>query len=188
MAATALAVENALFFRVLGLNKYVLFLKSPKTGILYGGVFTSVLTISSLLVSLVNYLLQGSARTGFLRAPAYFLSTALVYIAAYMLTKRFSPQIFAAIKDILPLSTFNTALFGVFYVSAMNAFNIFQTTGYALGAGAGYTAAILILYYARKRLAMSQVPRSFRGLPILLVYIGLLSLALCGMIGYGLPT
>lgn len=189
MAATALAMENALFFRVLGLNKYVLFLNSPKMGILYGGVFTVVLMLSSLLVSGVNAVVRDNpVAVAYLRAPAYFICVVAVYIAVYLLTRKFLPAVFEKIKDILPLSTFNTALFGVFYTSAYSSFNIVQTTGYALGAGVGYTLAVLLLYHARKRLAMSPVPRSFRGLPVLLVYIGLLSLALYGLIGHGLPT
>jgi electron transport complex protein RnfA len=189
MTLTALAMENALFFRVLGLNKYVLFLNSPKMGMLYGGVFTGVLMLSSLLVSAVNSLVRDNPfLTTYVRVPAYFFCVVAVYIAVYMLTRRFLPKLFERIRDILPLSTFNTALFGVFYTSAMNGFVITQTMGYALGAGAGYTLAVMILYFARKRLAMSPVPRSFRGLPLLLVYIGLLALALYGLIGHGLPT
>jgi electron transport complex protein RnfA len=189
MTLTALAMENALFFRVLGLNRYVLFLNSPKMGMLYGGVFTGVLMLSSLLVSAVNYFVRDNPfLTMYVRVPAYFLCVVAVYIAVYMLTRRFLPKLFGMIRDILPLSTFNTALFGVFYTSAMNGFVITQTMGYALGAGAGYTLAVMILYFARKRLAMSPVPRSFRGLPLLLVYIGILALALYGLVGYGLPT
>ena len=33
---------------------------------------------------------------------------------------------------------------------------------------------------------MSKVPRAFRGLPILLIYIGILSLALYGLLGHPL--
>jgi len=189
MALTALAMENALFFRVLGLNKYVLFLNSPKVGILYGGVFTVVLMLTSLLISLVNYFFRDdSFLITYVRAPAYFVCVAFVYIAVYVLTRSQLPSVFERIRRILPLSTFNTAMFGVFYVSAYNDFRIQQTTGYALGAGVGYTLAVLVLYFARKRLAISPVPRSFRGLPVQLVYIGLLSLALYGLIGQGLPT
>jgi electron transport complex protein RnfA len=188
MALTALAVENVIFFRVLGLNRQVLFLKSPKMGILYGGMFTLVALLSSLLVSLVNHLLRDSIYTSYLRAPAYFICVAIVYVAIYLGTRAFLPAVFEHIRDILPVSVFNTALFGAFYVTAINGFNIFQTTGYAFGAGVGYTLAVLVVYFARKRLAISPVPRSFRGLPVLLIYIGMLSLALYGLIGHGLPT
>jgi electron transport complex protein RnfA len=189
MAVTALAMENALFFRVLGLNKYVLFLNSPKMGILYSGVFTGILMVSALMVSAVNFFVRDNGiLVTYVRAPAYFACVAAVYVALYLLTRAFFPRVFEMLEPILPLSTFNTAMFGVFFVSALSDFRINQTMGYALGAGLGYMAAVMILYFARKRLAISPVPRSFRGLPIQLVYIGMLSLALYGLIGQGLPT
>jgi len=79
-------------------------------------------------------------------------------------------------------------LFAVFFLSASQNFVLTQTLGYAVGSALGYTVAIFVIYYARKRLAISAVPRSFRGLPILLIYLGLLSLALYGLIGHNLPT
>ena len=81
-----------------------------------------------------------------------------------------------------------SALFGALYVTAYQEFHFFRITGYALGSGLGYTLALVIIYFARKRLAISPVPRSFRGLPILLIYLGLISLALYGLIGHRLPT
>ena len=188
MAVTALAVENALFFRVLGLNKYVLFLKSPQEGLWYGGVFTFFLVLSAPLVSLGYFLLWGVPYANYLWAPLHFVCVALVYALTFFVFRRFFPQLFEKIKDILPITAFNTALFGVFYVAVQNSFPLLQLMGFSLGAGVGYTLAILVVYYARKRLAMNPTPRSFRGLPILLIYIGLFSLALYGLIGQGLPT
>ena len=188
MAITALAIENALFFRVLGFNKYVLFLKSPKEGLWYGGTFTVLLLLSAPLVSLGYFLLWGVSYANYLWAPLHFVCVALVFLLVFFGTRRFLPGIFEKIRDILPITAFNTALFGVFYVSAQGSYPFAQTMGYALGTGAGYTMAVLIVYYARKRLAMNPTPRSFRGLPILLIYIGLFSLALYGLIGQGSPT
>lgn len=186
-ALTALAVENAVFARALGVNKTLLFLKSPRMGILHGGVLTWILALSSMLVAGVNVLLRGNPHIPFLRAPAYFICVALVYILTYWSTRRYLPGLYAKIRVALPVSTFNSALFGALYISANRDFTFAQTTGYALGTGVGYTLALLIIYYARKRLAISPVPRAFRGLPILLLYIGLLSLAIYGLIGHGLP-
>jgi len=185
---TAIAVENALLFRVQGLNVYVLGLKSPKQGLIYGGVFTLAAVVSSLLISLANELMAGNPYISYIRPPIYLVCISLVYVTMYLGTQRFIPPVFAAIKGILPVSIFNTALFGAFYVSAINSLGFLQTLGYAFGTGIGYTAAIFIIYYAKKQIAFCAVPRSFRGLPVLLLYIGLLSLALYGLIGHGLPT
>lgn len=187
-ALTALAVENAIFTRSLGLSKAVLFINSPTTGILYGALFTWNALLSSLLVSGLNLLLVGNPYVSALRFPGYLVCVSLVYICTYLYTKYRMDPLFQIIHRALPISTFNSALFGAFYVSATQSHDIFQTVGYALGTGVGYTIAILVIYYARKRLAISPIPRSFRGLPVLLVYIGLLSLALYGLIGHGLPT
>lgn len=187
-ALTALAVENAVFARALGLNKTTLFLKSPHMGILYGGILTWIVTISALPVAAVNAILEGSPYIPFVRAPLYFVCVAAVYLLTRFGSKRLLPGRHRAIRAALPVSTFNSALFGALHVSAYQNFGFLQTTGYALGAGIGYTAALLVVYYARKRLAISPVPRPFRGLPVLLLYIGLLSLAIYGLIGHMLPV
>ena len=56
----------------------------------------------------------------------------------------------------------------------------------ALGAGAGYLLAAILCWTIRERLDLCDIPRSFRGAPILFIYIGLLSLALFGLVGHQL--
>jgi len=187
MAITAIAAENAAFTRGLGLSKSTLLLNSRWEGIIYGAAMTWMLVLSSLPVSLVNYYVRDITFVRAIRAPLYLTCVLISYIATYFLMVRFFPKLYHIAAAALPVSTFNTALFGAFYVSSLHRFTFFETTGYALGTGLGYTLALLIIYYARKRLAISPVPRAFRGLPVLLVYIGLLSLAIYGLIGHGLP-
>lgn len=188
MALTAFALENPIFARALGFNKSVLLLKSRKQGIIYGVTMAWVLFWAAFPVSLCNYFLRDVSFIRAVRAPLYFLCVLLSCLSTYFAAKRFAPKILEQILPALPISAFNTALFGALYVSAIQGFTFFETVGYALGMGAGYALSLLIIYYARKRLAISPVPRSFRGLPILLVYVGLLSLAIYGLIGHGLPV
>lgn len=186
-AITALSVENVIFARALGINRSLLFLKSPKMAILYGVALTWIATVSSLLVSLVNYLLPPGPHVQFVRAPLFFLCAAIAFTGTYWLIRKKAPKLHRTAAKILPISTFNSAMFGIFYVSVGMQFEFAQTVGYALGAGIGYTLGLLVIYYSRKRLAICPVPRTFRGLPILLVYIGLVSLAIFGLIGHILP-
>lgn len=188
-ALTALAVENVVLGRALGISRHTLFLESSKQCILYGGLLTVLVTISSVLTAGVNALLHmGDYQryVPFIRAPLYFICVALVYSALWFGTQKYNPLLHIRIRSAMPISAFNTALFSALYTASNQSFGFFQATGYALGTGIGYTLALLALYYARKRLAMSQVPRIFRGLPITLMYIGLLSLAVYGLIGYNL--
>lgn len=54
------------------------------------------------------------------------------------------------------------------------------------GSGAGYLLAMLLCWSIRERLAFCDIPRAFRGAPILFIYIGLISLALFGLVGHQL--
>ena len=53
-----------------------------------------------------------------------------------------------------------------------------------LGTGIGFLLAAYLLYTATERLNSPLVPDSFRGFPIMLVYVGILSLALYAFTGY----
>ncbi len=113
---------------------------------------------------------------------ALLAAVLLALLGTYRLAHRLPAKEAAeTAKGLLPAATLNTALFAALLHTAGQDFSFGQAVGYALGTGLGYTAALLIILYARKRLAISPIPRSFRGLPILLVYVGLISLALYGL-------
>jgi len=190
-AVTAMAVENPVFARALGMSRESLFIGQARSGILLGGMLTWMALFSSLFVAFTNYLLFGAPWSALMLRPVFYLAgVALAYAVTVkvLLVKLKFGEYNGKLIEIAPLATFNTALFGAFFISASQGFGAAQTIGYALGSGVGYTAAVMVLYYARKRLSLSPVPRSFRGLPVLLVYMGLISLALYGLIGRILPT
>ena len=56
----------------------------------------------------------------------------------------------------------------------------------ALGSGAGYFLAMLLCWTIRERLDFCDIPKAFRGAPILFIYLGLISLALFGLVGHQL--
>ena len=48
---------------------------------------------------------------------------------------------------------------------------------------AGLLAAVLVVDEGRRRLRSKDIPHIFRGLPSVLIYIGILSLAIYGLVG-----
>ena len=191
-AITAFAIENPVFARALGLERETMFMKNASSGIILGVTLTWMTTASSLFVAAANHLLfMHVGNIAVFRPLLYLLGVAVVYVFTVKVMLEVVPPL-ARFKEraeeALPVATFNTALFGAFYISVSQNFGVAQTVGYSLGTGLGYIAALVAIFYARMRLALSPVPRSFRGLPILLVYLGLVSLALYGLIGRVLPT
>lgn len=52
-----------------------------------------------------------------------------------------------------------------------------QAIGFALGSGGGYYLAVVLVAEGQRRLRNRRIPMSFRGLPITLLYLGMLALA-----------
>lgn len=78
----------------------------------------------------------------------------------------------------LPLGVLLTTGFG----AATLAVSLFA----GLGSGLGYLLAMLLCWSIRERLDFCDIPRAFRGAPIFFIYVGLISLALFGLIGHQL--
>ena len=76
------------------------------------------------------------------------------------------------------------AVLGVLLIAATQSFNLVQTMGFALGSGVGYTAAVVVVSEGQRRMRQDMVPGSFKGLPITLIYIGILALAIYGFTGH----
>jgi len=54
---------------------------------------------------------------------------------------------------------------------------------FGFGSGVGYLVAVLGVDEGRRRLRSKDIPHIFRGLPSVLIYIGILSLAIYGLVG-----
>lgn len=182
----AMIFENTAFMRSLGLTKTIIKRTSVKSCLIYGGVFTWICVFSSILCTFVSYLFRNVQSFKYVRPIVFLIFVAGVYVLTFMLVKKVKPGILPVISKILPAVTFNTALFGMLYLTLQKDF--LETLAYSLGTGIGYTGAIVVIYYAKQRLSFANAPRAFRGIPVLLVYIGIVSLAIAGLAGYGLPT
>ena len=85
---------------------------------------------------------------------------------------------------ILPIAAMNSGVLGTVLVERTQSFTLEQSIGFGLGSGLGYVLAVLLVTEARHRLRSRAIPKAFRGLPITLVYIGVLALAIYGFTGH----
>ncbi len=84
---------------------------------------------------------------------------------------------------ILPLASVNSSVLGTVMVERTQSFTLEQSMGFGLGSGLGYLLAVMLVTEADRRLR-SEAIRGVRGLPITLVYIGVLALAIYGFTGH----
>ena len=85
---------------------------------------------------------------------------------------------------IVPLAALNSGVLGTVLVERTQSFTLGESLGFGLGSGLGYVLAVLLVTEARHRLRSKAIPKAFRGLPITLVYIGVLALAIYGFTGH----
>ena len=100
-----------------------------------------------------------------------------------MFLKKSSPNLYSALGVYLPLITTNCVVLGVAIVNIQKDYNLIQTVFSALGASIGFLLAIVLLASIREKLELNDIPEKFKGVPIALVTIGLMSLAFYGFSG-----
>ena len=90
------------------------------------------------------------------------------------------------VSDDLHLAMFNSAVFGSLILCSNGQFTLTQTIGFCLGSGIGFTVATLYVAEGQRKIRNREVPGSFKGLPVTLLYIGILSLCIYSFTGYSL--
>lgn len=186
-ALLAIFAQNAVFTRALGVSRMVQLVGDDRTS---SALFGMMLCITQVLVAPAAFF----AGRGFiapldnraqLRPLVYIASIAVVCLAEHLVLwlLRSLPRRSQLLR-IVPLAALNSGVLGTVLVERTQTFTLGQSLGFGLGSGIGYVLAVLLVTEARHRLRSKAIPKAFRGLPITLVYIGVLALAIYGFTGH----
>ena len=100
-----------------------------------------------------------------------------------MFIKKMSPALFRALGIFLPLITTNCAILGLALFQTNKGYGLLQSVVYALGAGVGFTLALVLMAGLREKLELARSPEVVKGTAITLVLAGLLSVCFMGFAG-----
>jgi Na+-transporting NADH:ubiquinone oxidoreductase subunit E len=100
-----------------------------------------------------------------------------------MAMDRFLPDLYMKLGIFLPLITVNCAILGASLFMVIRSYTFFQTVGFGLGAGLGWTLAILLMAGLRQKMRYSSVPEAFQGVPIAMIITGVLAMVFMGFAG-----
>lgn len=186
-ALLAIFAQNAVFTRALGVSRMVQLVGDDRTS---SALFGMMLCITQVLVAPAAFFagrwfiapLDNRAQ---LRPLVYIASIAVVCLAEHLVLwlLRSLPRRSQLLR-IVPLAALNSGVLGTVLVERTQTFTLDQSLGFGLGSGIGYVLAVLLVTEARHRLRSKAIPKAFRGLPITLVYIGVLALAIYGFTGH----
>jgi electron transport complex protein RnfA len=180
----AFLINNFVLAMFLGLCPFLGVSGKIKTAVNMGAAVTFVMLVSSVCAFGLNIVLA-RFELEFLRLISYIAVIASAVQLVEMTVKRFSPVLFRALGIFLPLITTNCAILGLALFQTAREYTFVQSLAFALGAGAGFTLALVLMAGLREKLALADVPDIARDAALSLTLAGLLSLAFMGFAGLG---
>ncbi|MCL2056279.1 MAG: RnfABCDGE type electron transport complex subunit A [Oscillospiraceae bacterium] len=120
---------------------------------------------------------------GYLQTLLFILIIATLVQFVEIAVKKFIPALYSALGVYLPLITTNCAILGVTIANIKNSYTFAQSMAHALGGGLGFLLAMVVFSGIREHTENTDPPPSFRGLPLTLISVSILSLAFFGFSG-----
>ncbi|MFI3170307.1 MAG: Rnf-Nqr domain containing protein [Faecalibacterium sp.] len=184
-AVMAIFAQNAVFARGLGVSRLVHLVEDESTSSnIFGAELFLVQLLSAPLAFYANRLLVPFAHRSLVRPFVYLLGVSLVIGLLYLVFSRFGKSNDNLWVQILPIAAFNAGVLGTLLIATKQEYTLVQSIAFGAGSGIGYIMAVGIVTEAQRKLRSRSVPDTFKGLPITLIYIGILSLAIYAFTGH----
>ena len=189
---SAIFVNNIVLAQFLGICPFlgVSNKLSTATGMSLAVCF--VITLATLVTWLINQYLLLPFDLTFLQTIAFILVIAALVQMVEIVLKKVSPSLYQALGIFLPLITTNCAVLGVSIDVVTKQFTfggeahmlgLGEAMVYAFATSLGYGLAMVLFSGLREHLALNNVPKAFKGVPIALVTVGILAMAFMGFSG-----
>jgi len=176
-------VNNFVLARFLGACPFMGVSKKVDTSLGMGMAVIVVMSIASVVTWFFQYKVLIPLEIEYLQTTAFVLIIASLVQMVEIILHKTSPKLYQSLGIFLPLMTTNCAVLGVAVLNIQKSYSLLESFVFSLGAGLGFTLAMWLFAGLRERLELSQVPKSFQGIPIALITAGLLSLAFMGFSG-----
>ena len=179
---SAMLIDNVVLSRFYGICSFVGVSNKLKNAFSMGLAVTFVIVVAALICWPLCLLLE-LAGLSFLRTIVFILVIAsLVQLIGFFI-KKYSPSLYKALGIYLPLITTNCAVLGVVEENASQALDFGMSMANAIGTSLGFLFVIVLFSAIRIRIADTDTPKAFKGLPIALVTAALLAMAFTGLGG-----
>jgi len=179
----AVFAQNIVFIYGIGSSRMLRAARKPKTLLAYAG-FVTLYTFFTTLLSFIANPIVGNNATA--RPLAYCVCAVIAYCAVTPLVRIFFSEFYGNNTKIFPVCALNCVVIGVPLIANQAGMGFFHALMYALGTGLGFAAAIWLTREAIGRLENPDMPKAFRGLPALFLYLGILTMVFLSVKGGGL--
>lgn len=180
---SAIFVNNIVLSQFLGICPFLGVSQKVTTSLGMGAAVAFVLTLATIVTYLVQIFILNPFGLQYLQTIAFILVIASLVQMVEIILKKVSPALYQALGIFLPLITTNCAVLGVAILVIQQDYSLIQSVVYAFSTAIGFGLALTVFAGIREQLAFVNIPKGMKGMSIVLVTAGLLSLAFMGFSG-----
>ncbi len=180
---SSVLVNNYVLSRFLGICPFLGVSKKLDQATGMGIAVIFVMLVATAVTWPIQYFILDANGLGYMQTIVFILVIASLVQFIEIVLKKFIPALHKSLGVYLPLITTNCAVLGVTINNITDGYNFVESIVSALGCGLGFLLAMVLFSGLRSRIEESQIPPSFRGLPVTLIAASFLSLAFFGFAG-----
>ncbi len=180
---SAAIVNNFVLAYFLGICPFLGVSKRVDTSVNMGLATTFVMTLSAAITWLINTFILVKFNLPFLQYVTFIITIASLVQLVEMFIRKTSPPLYRSLGIFLPLITTNCAILGLALFAVLREYSFIESLSFGIGAGVGFTIALVIMAGIREELEFADVPEALKGAPMTLLAAGMLALAFMGFAG-----
>ncbi|MCL2211473.1 MAG: RnfABCDGE type electron transport complex subunit A [Treponema sp.] len=176
-------VNNYVLCQFLGICPFLGVSKVFKNAVGMGVAVTFVMVLATAVTWPVQIYLLDKNGMGYMQIIVFILMIGALVQFVEIVLKKYIPSLYKALGVYLPLITVNCGLLGVTIVNISKEYKFIESLVNALGAGLGFLLAMVIFSGIREYTENADPPKSFKGLPLTLLSVAILSMSFFGFSG-----
>lgn len=179
---SSVLVNNYVLRQFLGICPFLGVSKKLNQAVGMGFSVIFVMLIATAVTWPIQTFILGE-KLAYMQTIVFILVIAALVQFVEIVLKKFIPALHKSLGVYLPLITTNCAVLGVTLNNIKDGYSFLESMVSSLGVGLGFLLAMVVFAGVRSRIDESDVPETFKGLPVTLVAASFVSLAFFGFEG-----
>lgn len=176
-------INNVVLSQFLGICPFLGVSRKTSTAAGMGSAVVFVITLASAVAGVIYKFLLVPFDITYLQTIVFILVIAALVQFVEMFLKKKMKGLYQALGVYLPLITTNCAVLGVALTNVQKEYTILEGVVNGFATAVGFLVAIVILAGLREKMEYNDIPRPFRGMPIVLLTACLMAIAFFGFSG-----
>ncbi|MBK4764926.1 MAG: electron transport complex subunit RsxA [Pantoea sp. Brub] len=179
---TTMLVNNFGLIQFLGICPIISLSNILEINITIGLTNTIIATLASIVIWLINNFILVPYNLIHLRNITYILILLFFVKFIKIIINAINPNLYKSIAVFLPLIITNCAIFNILLTSSVIPKKFFQSILYNFSSLLGISLLAILCSSMHQKLMIANVPKPFKGYPIIFINMGIMSMVFVGFI------